>query len=90
LSWRFLGLLRLLQEIRSCAGSFQAVPVIFYHGIVRDGSELMRRRELAHAQGATGATGATASPGELLRWTMAELVRDTLLDESGGFAGWPV
>jgi hypothetical protein len=87
LSWRFLGLLRLLQEIRSCAGSFKAIPVIFYHGIVRDGSELMRRRELAHAQ---GATGATASPGELFRWTMAELVRDALLDESGGFAGWPV
>jgi CheY-like chemotaxis protein len=75
--------LRLLHEIRSNDGPFRDIPVVFYHGIVRDGSELMRRREFARAQ---GATGTTASPGELLRWTMAELVRDALLDESGGFA----
>jgi CheY-like chemotaxis protein len=62
-----LDLLRRLDGLRATH-----VPrVIFYHGLVGD-EELLARRRLAKDAGALGATG---SPGELLRWTLAELAR---------------
>ena|SRR5215211_3466394 len=48
-------------------------PVIFYHGAVPL-DELERRRAAAKAAGAIGATG---SPGELFRWSLMQLARDS-------------
>jgi CheY-like chemotaxis protein len=68
--------LRLLRKIRSSGAPIKGIPVIFYHGEWVE-SKRTQRRELMYAQ---GATGETVSPGELLRTTMAELVRKALLD----------
>ncbi len=64
--------LRFLEEIRTQSIK---IPVIFYHGIV-DKKELNNRRNLAKTVGAIGTTG---NPGELLKWTIAELVTKSLL-----------
>ena len=69
--------LRLLREIRASDLPIKAIPLIFYHGLVSE-TERAERSRLAQSSGATGVTG---SPGELLRWSVAELVRRTLLDD---------
>jgi len=72
--------LRLLKEMRE---KEITIPVIFYHGGVEP-DELTKRRKAASERGAIGTTG---SPGELLQWTVAELVRNAVRDEQASFYG---
>jgi hypothetical protein len=51
--------------------------MVFYHGKVTQ-EELAKRRHLARSAGAIGTTG---SPGELLAWTVAELVKAVMEGE---------
>lgn len=53
-------------------------PLVFYHGKVTQ-TELAQRRQLARHAGAIGTTG---SPGELLAWTVAELVKAAMDEQS--------
>lgn len=58
-----------------------SLPVIFYHGLV-DEKELENRRSQSKEKGGGGTTG---SPGQLLQWTIAELVHAALYDEKAEF-----
>ncbi len=71
-----LELLKRIREEKECS-----IPVIFYHGPVPQ-DELEARRSLSRKK---GGGGTTASPGQLLEWTVGELVRAALKDEGTPF-----
>jgi CheY-like chemotaxis protein len=75
--------LRLLRAMRKAS---ILTPLIFYTGL--HGSETLKARRSKAT--AAGATGLTASPRELLRWSIAELVRSAALDPESAFAALPL
>ncbi len=65
----------LIEALRKCGIK---APLVFYHGKVTQ-EELAQRRQIARSAGAIGTTG---SPGELLAWAVAELVRAAMGDQT--------
>lgn len=74
---------RLLEAMRS---QFLHQPVIFYTGWM---SPPQLQENVTRAMKA-GATGVTASPRELLRWSIGELVRSAALDPAAAFIDIPL
>ena len=74
--------LRLLRAMRKRGIS---TPLIFYAGLLTSELFLERRAKAI----AAGATGLTASPYELLRWAIAELVRSSALEPQSPFGALP-
>jgi len=75
--------LRLLRTMRRRS---DRTPLVFYVGWTSP-KELAQRRTLAAE---AGATGVTASPRELLRWCVGELVRSAALDPRAPFVELPL
>lgn len=81
------GLSEGLRLLRAMRRESIFTPLIFYTGWHPRAETLNTRRSKALA---VGATGVTASPRELLRWSIAELVRSAALNPESTFAALPL